>query len=1154
MGSLNFYKLLGGSRLWGIVVSFLLLWACGSDDPADPENPDIKKPDASKFGFTLLKITNTKEISVDAIKKQLKSESGWTIKSITIDDESFAEVTGTLPNLKIILKKSGSFTASITLQKKGWQDFVLKDCKIQVVLPQFSFSKFTQSKSKKTITSVEILKQIAGAQAAGYAIKSIVVSDENFAKVSGTAPTLQIDIQKVGKFTATIVLSRKSFFEITLKDCAFEIAPEFIFSKLRRSISGSKTITAAEILKQIAGAQAAGYTIKSIAITEDTKKIATVKNGTSIDFTKEGVFKATIILKKDQHSDITLKDCEFEISGKKAAPTLTFTKLSRKFSTALITKTQILRQIKEDTTGWTLKSVVLSNASFGDVDSNFSIRLKKIGNFSAKLTFERTGYVAAQVTGSFEITKGFAKSLKFAKLTVSSKGIKTITAAQILGQIANVKTWGYGLKSIGKINNSDVASASGTQITIKKAGSFTTELILESAYYEDAKVQASFEVSGKNVAPVLSFATLKRNYSGSKTITKAQILNQITATSGQADWAGYVLKSIVLTENASLVRVNNATFEITILKAGTFKAQLTFTKDTYVDAVVTGTFEIAKAAAPSLTFGKLTKPLGETITAANILNNVKGSGKTGYTLKSIVITSGGDVATVSGKKPALQIVSKKLGTFKATLVLERANYEDATINDADFEIVKGRAAVLRFDKLTKRFGETITAANILTNVKGSGKTGYTLKSIAITSGSDVATVGSLKEIVSKKAGTFKATLVLESTNYEDATIKGASFEIAKGKAKVLTFPKLIRKYRGNLSETFTTAQILANVGGQKDSYTIRSLSYRSGGGFYLSYLNQKKVVFYKFGTGTLTIRLESPNYDAVNLVGDFEFAKGTAPVLFLPPTLDRLNNDRTDDTISAADILKNVKGNKTGYTVKSVSNLDYPASPFIKARITNDGKGIEFVYFGSYTATITLEHNKYEDVVFNKHKFRYINVFSVVGGEIRGYNDPKWKTRITRLDIPGYMDGQFITSIGVHAFSSAPAIISVSDPAVPHPLTYVKLPTGVTSIKAAAFADSSQLATLILPSGLKTIGDEAFRFASKLTAVRIPISVSYIGDRAFMGCSKLNVTVEEPDPSKTSLGDYTFKDVPIIYVPSRRRYRMTPHDWWRWMPVFRDSP
>ena len=1195
MGGLSFYKLLGGRSLWGIVVSFLLLWACKSD-PVDPENPDNKKPDPSTFGFTLLKITDVKEISVEMLKKQLKSESGWTIKSITIDDESFAEVTGSLPNLKIILKKSGSFTASITLQKKGWQDFVLKDCKIQVVLPQFSFSKFTQIKGKKTITSVEILKQIAGAQAAGYSIKSIVVSDENFAKVSGTAPKLQIDIQKVGKFTATIVLSHKSFFEITLKDCAFEIVPEFIFDKLIVSSSGSKTITAADLLKQIAGAVAAGYTIKSIAITEDTKKLATA-NGTAItlDLKKTGIFKATIILKKDQHSDITLTDCEFEISGKKPAPTLTFTKLSRKFSTAPITKAEILKQIKQDITGWTLKNVVLSNASFGDVDSNFSIRLKKIGNFSATLTFERAGYVSAQVTGSFEITKGLAASLKFTELKRSFKGDKIITAARILGQIANVKTLGYGLKSIGKIDNPDVASASGTQITIKKVGSFTAELVLESANYEDARVQASFEISGKNAAPVLSFATLKRNYSGSKTITKAQILNQITATSGQADWAGYVLKSIVLTENVSLARVNNSKFEVTILKAGTFKARLTFTRDSYVDALVTGTFEIAKVAAPILGFTPISKKFGgsntiskteilnkitgnktdyvlksivpsdnsfasvsaafemtirragnftatitlqrenyedaviqncsfkiapgdaptdlrltafarkfsdsRTITAVQILAKINGK-KDGYVLKSISITSGNDVATVSGTKPVLQINIQKAGTFRADIVLERANYQDATVPNVIFTIQKAAAPSLGFTKLKKAFGQTITAADIWAKIDGN-KTGYSLKSIGKISDPSIAALSGLKELTIKAAGDFTAEITLSRANYEDAKVTG-TFTIEKIRAASLSFTKFNGRFSGGATETITATQIFEKIGGKKDGYSLKSLKGLDSKVAELSGTKPNfEIIVKKAATFTVEITLERANYEDAKVTGTFTIAKGVAKALSFS-SYDKLNNDKNNAIVTGAKLGAYVSGAKYGYTIlKDVTGI----SDDDVAALSGTGKIIIKKEGNFSVGSLTLESDKYEDITLKNCSFSYINIFNVDGTKLKGYKDDKYKTSIKTLNIPSVIDGKTITSIENSAFKDC------------NKLTSVEIPNSIVSIGQEAFSDCGALTSITIPTSVTTIGDSVFRDCASLTSINIPSSVTDIKDYAFAGSGLTSVTI----PNKvTSLGAYAF--------------------------------
>ena len=77
--------------------------------------------DAKDFSFPLLSV-NAKEIPFATIENNLKKPAGWTIKSIKIDDTTFADVV----QLKITIKKAGEFSFSITLQKTGWVDFVLK--------------------------------------------------------------------------------------------------------------------------------------------------------------------------------------------------------------------------------------------------------------------------------------------------------------------------------------------------------------------------------------------------------------------------------------------------------------------------------------------------------------------------------------------------------------------------------------------------------------------------------------------------------------------------------------------------------------------------------------------------------------------------------------------------------------------------------------------------------------------------------------------------------------------------------------------------------------------------------------------------------------------------------------------------------------------
>ena len=385
--------------------------------------------------------------------------------------------------------------------------------------------------------------------------------------------------------------------------------------------------------------------------------------------------------------------------------------------------------------------------------------------------------------GTFEIGKVAAPILGFTPISKKFGLSNTISKAAILGKITGNKT-GYVLKSIVPSDNSFASVSAAFEMTILRAGNFTATITLSRENYEDAVIQnCSFKIALGDAPTDLRLTGFVRKFSDSRTITAAQILAKI---SGKKD--GDVLKTITINSGNDVAKVSSNKKEITIQKAGTFTADIVLERANYKDATVPKViFTIQKGTAAKLTFGELTKPFGETITAANILTNVKGSGKTGYTLKSIVITSGGDVATVSGNKPALQIVSKKVGTFKATLVLEKANYEDATITNAAFTITKKKAPTLTFKKLARYAGDSniIKSAAILSQIPEKEKAGYTLKSLSV-SDTKVAGIRGTKpnlEIVIKKAGKFTVDMVLEHPNYLDVALKGQFAYIFKALVK-----------------------------------------------------------------------------------------------------------------------------------------------------------------------------------------------------------------------------------------------------------------------------------------------------------------------------------------------------------------------------------
>ena len=143
-----------------------------------------------------------------------------------------------------------------------------------------------------------------------------------------------------------------------------------------------------------------------------------------------------------------------------------------------------------------------------------------------------------------------------------------------------------------------------------------------------------------------------------------------------------------------------------------------------------------------------------------------------------------------------------------------------------------------------------------------------------------------------------------------------------------------------------------------------------------------------------------------------------------------------------------------------------------------------------------------------------------------------------------------VTSIGEDAFDSCKGLTSIT------------LPSTLTSIKAAAFADCSSLNAvyisdlvawckvenrglplhhlflngtevkdLIIPDGVTSLGYGAF-WGSSVTSVTIPNSVTSIGNHAFMSCSSLATIISEIE-TPFAIEDYTFYSSTDIYATAK---------------------
>ena len=364
-----------------------------------------------------------------------------------------------------------------------------------------------------------------------------------------------------------------------------------------------------------------------------------------------------------------------------------------------------------------------------------------------------------------------------------------------------------------------------------------------------------------------------------------------------------------------------------------------------------------KKPAENLTFQKFTQPFSDDkIKATDILAKVQGE-KGGYTLKEIKDITPKDVLTITGKAPNFIITINKIGTVTATIVLQHKDKKDATIAKASIEITKATAERLTFQKVRKAFisGGSFATADILAGVQGA-KTGYTLKSISNVIPSNVASVqGTAPAILLNmlKIGSFTATITLENPNKTDATITGAQFEITKLTAESLTFNKRTKTFDSGAK--FTTADILAGVQGTKDGYTLKSISTINPSGVANASGSAPNIVLNitKAGTFTATIILQHNEKADVTITNcDFEITRANAETLSFTKITKKFTRGGTIDN---AKIMSHIQGNKTGYTLKSITEL----APNNVARVTGTAPNLALTMtkLGAFSATITLQHN-----------------------------------------------------------------------------------------------------------------------------------------------------------------------------------------------------
>lgn len=191
----------------------------------EPEQPCGCKPPIS---FTKLIMSGgIKTISTEILLKQIdsKEKAGYTIKSITISDNDKAELQGKKPNFSIKIKKAGTFTVTIIIEKVGFKDVTIEKGEITIKKPTATFQKHVISDGRTTITTNQILGQIQELSGLNYTLKSITIpkNKNDIAKVEKINLNLKIKIFKKGTFRAAIILEKIGFLDVEITGCEFEI-------------------------------------------------------------------------------------------------------------------------------------------------------------------------------------------------------------------------------------------------------------------------------------------------------------------------------------------------------------------------------------------------------------------------------------------------------------------------------------------------------------------------------------------------------------------------------------------------------------------------------------------------------------------------------------------------------------------------------------------------------------------------------------------------------------------------------------------------------------------------------------------------------------------------------------------------------------------
>ena len=437
-----------------------------------------------KVTLTFRRLSTSKNsVSQNELLSQIPEteKQGFALKSVTLQDNTFASVQGTAPNFSLTLKKAGNFAITLVLEKAGYQDAIVMGV-IEYNKPlqkvTLTFNKFSTSVS--SVSKDDLLAQIPEREKQGFVLHSVTPNDTSFASVQGTAPNFSLTLKRLGIFVITLVLKKAGYSDAIVNGIIEYKDPSKITLSFNKLTTSKNSVSKDDLLAQIPEREKQGFTLKNIALSDASfASVQGTAPNLSLTLNKAGSFGITLTLAKAGHPDITVNGTiEYNFLQK---VTLTFNKLAT--SKNSVSKDELLAQIPErEKQGFIVKSLTVSNSSFADVAGtapNLSLTLKKVGNFAITLVLKKAGYSDATVMGIIEYKKNLPSkvTLSFNKLTTSKK---TITPYEIFAQIPEREKQGFTFKSITLSDTSFADIKPDFSLTLKKQGRFTAKIVLKT--------------------------------------------------------------------------------------------------------------------------------------------------------------------------------------------------------------------------------------------------------------------------------------------------------------------------------------------------------------------------------------------------------------------------------------------------------------------------------------------------------------------------------------------------------------------------------------------------------------------------------------------------------------------------------------------------